>query len=1213
MHGPVPPSAPWLDDVTDDGGDPHVPRCGPWLLGELLGRGGSGVVYDAHHEVDGAPAAVKVLTGMGPVSDTQRQRFDRELAVQRALADEAVVQLLDSGVTPDGRLWVAMERLEGRSLADRLLGEDALDWRQIAQIMRTVAHTLQRMHQRGVVHRDVKPGNILLTADGAPRLADFGLVVLEEATLALTRTGANLGTPRYMAPEQRAGSVDQWPLVDVFALGLVLDELLDRWRPGGWSVSPASHAGAVPLDLKWIAHRATDPVPSLRTASCGEVAADLDRWLAGHPVRRRPEVVLARLHRFVGRHRVAVGVSSLAVMGAAAVLIPTLQRQLDHRDRVRSAEARWTHLLSASDGQPDLPTFHRFVRDPQLAGLPVLADAWLWRARHTHGEAQAQAAGRAVRLSQDPAARTQALGLLADHFVAVRQWDALAVVDPLLPPDDDRRRWLAMSRFEVDEVPELRALRTAMPTPRVGSDQFEVGTLPDVPATTPLPQSGGVLIDQSIWRGGLGLGLRDGVLRRVDDELLDLAGQRDHPTAGLVTAGGRLFYALNDQQSLLKEVVPGDDPAVWPALDLLHSYGRPPVAGDVDDDGLDELLIPVGQPYGHGVAIVELDAAGEATGASVHRFGATGHAGILATDHGPRLVVVAHDAHRSPSLFDHGIGGDGPPRVIVARVTDGEVTPEQVHALPRFVDSADYLLVADLDGDGREELVVTTVTQSDGPGRPGSTDSFVFPHASEGLVEPWFLRETFVVAAAQLDADPELELVARSSQVGWPHGWAVFGLGDRVDAQVSTHASQDDALLAALGLYENAALDAEAHGNFRDAAEHWVSAHDFTAASLAAEASGDLDHAAVLAATDLDFVRAAALGMDDPRLPHGPPSAGLDLTQVRHDMVWRHPHATHQDLRHQSLEVDAISGLGPLLRWPLVAQDADTTIDLTLDLTDVEWGAMLVVQVVDSSGTVLRRAVLAGVGSGGDHRRQVDLGMDVAEWPAPRLDQVDRVRIQLTPFGTGIYRGATRIAHHPALALDLSPGEPVELQLTTVGSAGCRLHASVRELSLWGLSPSDVPVEPSTSSASSLADARVHGAPSADPGHLARAWLIVGRSHPDHPDLPAALASLPATDRLSPELRADLAYRRADLAFRRGDLPATRDALDRVLRHTQTPTHWALRRSAHTLSAQVNRMLGDESAAHDHALAAVAACPDPDLARRWLAAEPELAELLNPR
>ncbi|MHC4427001.1 MAG: serine/threonine-protein kinase, partial [Planctomycetota bacterium] len=200
---------------------------------EELHRGGQGVVYKARQLATKRVVALKVLLSGVFATSRQRLRFEREIDLVSALSHPGIVTVYDSGVTPGGRHWFAMEFVDGRPLDDHLRDRRAvLSLRDLLGLFETVCSAVAYAHQRGVIHRDLKPGNILVDERGRPRVVDFGLakpvdpeVAPEAATV--TVAGGFLGTLAYASPEQAAGDPNAVDVrSDVYCLGVILYEML---------------------------------------------------------------------------------------------------------------------------------------------------------------------------------------------------------------------------------------------------------------------------------------------------------------------------------------------------------------------------------------------------------------------------------------------------------------------------------------------------------------------------------------------------------------------------------------------------------------------------------------------------------------------------------------------------------------------------------------------------------------------------------------------------------------------------------------------------------------------------------------------------------------------------------------------------------------------------------------------------------------------------
>jgi serine/threonine-protein kinase len=276
----------------------------PQILGhevqELLGYGGVGVVYKAWHLRLHRPVAVKMLLAGAYAQPRELERFVREAETVAALRHPNIVQVHEAGDV-DGRPYFTMEFVEGGSLAQKMVGT-LQPARQAAALVAKVAEAVHMAHQRGIVHRDLKPGNILLTADGTPKLSDFGLARRLKGTAGLTQTGVPVGTPSYMAPEQAQGEAhDVGPAADTYALGAILYELLTGQPPlraktvaatlqlvlTEDSVPPSRLNPQVRRDLETICLKCLQKEPEQRYASAAALAEDLRRFLADEPVLAR--------------------------------------------------------------------------------------------------------------------------------------------------------------------------------------------------------------------------------------------------------------------------------------------------------------------------------------------------------------------------------------------------------------------------------------------------------------------------------------------------------------------------------------------------------------------------------------------------------------------------------------------------------------------------------------------------------------------------------------------------------------------------------------------------------------------------------------------------------------------------------------------------------------------------------------------------------------
>jgi serine/threonine protein kinase len=308
-----------------------LPRpFGAYELLEEIGRGGMGVVYKARQVGLNRLVAVKMILGGSHVREDALGRFRVEGKAIARLHHPNVVQIYEVGDL-NGCPYFSLEFVDGSSLARKLAGEPQAP-RYAAAVVQAIARGIQASHDRGIVHRDLKPHNVLLTAAGTPKVTDFGLAKQLDDDLCQTRTGAVMGTPPYMAPEQAAGRTKEiGPSTDVYGLGAILYELLTGRPPfRGTSVSetleqvmkneavpPRRLQPKVPRDLETICLKCLQKEPKQRYLTAGALADDLRRFLAGEPIQARPVGQGERLWRWCRRNPALAA----ALTVAAALLV----------------------------------------------------------------------------------------------------------------------------------------------------------------------------------------------------------------------------------------------------------------------------------------------------------------------------------------------------------------------------------------------------------------------------------------------------------------------------------------------------------------------------------------------------------------------------------------------------------------------------------------------------------------------------------------------------------------------------------------------------------------------------------------------------------------------------------------------------------------------------------------------------------------------------
>src|SRR5881275_1018121 len=299
-------------------------ELGDYELLEEIGRGGQGLVYRARQKSLNRLVALKVI-GLGRwATKAHIKRFRLEAEAAASLDHPYIVPIHEIGES-DGSCYFSMQLIEGRRL-DEAIRHEPMSTRCAAELIIKLAHTVHYAHKRGILHRDIKPGNILIDADGEPHLTDFGLARLAESESTITGAMVEaLGTPSYMAPEQATGDAAQFTsATDVYGLGSVLYHLLTGQPPFVSATiyetvrlaleteprRPRLLNPKVDRDLSTICLKSIEKVPQRRYASALDLAEDLERWLRHEPIRARRTGLVTRGRKWVRRN------PSIAVMAA---------------------------------------------------------------------------------------------------------------------------------------------------------------------------------------------------------------------------------------------------------------------------------------------------------------------------------------------------------------------------------------------------------------------------------------------------------------------------------------------------------------------------------------------------------------------------------------------------------------------------------------------------------------------------------------------------------------------------------------------------------------------------------------------------------------------------------------------------------------------------------------------------------------------------------
>ena len=474
------PSAEVSEGAAVSHGEEAPLSIGGYDVVRYVDGGSIGTVYESRHATTGRRAAVKLIR-VGLATARQRARFQVEAELLARLADPGIARLYDAGEAAvtyaDGqqarRVFIAMEFVDGPDVvahcrAARLPLADRVG------LMIATARAVQHAHERGVIHRDLKPGHVIVArGDGRPRVVDFGIATVTDPDARMTLTGTVMGTPAYMSPEQRAGHRNQvGPATDVYSLGAVFYEMVADRRmvdagatAMGTGAPPdprrlRSVADDVPQDLDAVIHKAVMTDPADRYPTARDLADDLQRWADSLPVRARPPSAWDRA-RLQARRRprltTAVSVAAVAglTLGTATALeavranraeratlaqlrVATGERvRADHQARVSAAVARFLsdqiigradaskQLHDAGGAVPDLTLRQAIDRaaarldaspfdgdaETEVAVRRAVADAYVSLGQHDRAAAQYDRAAAVLRATPGPAAAAELIGV----------------------------------------------------------------------------------------------------------------------------------------------------------------------------------------------------------------------------------------------------------------------------------------------------------------------------------------------------------------------------------------------------------------------------------------------------------------------------------------------------------------------------------------------------------------------------------------------------------------------------------------------------------------------------------------------------------------------------------------------------------------------------------------------------------------------------------
>jgi len=1102
---------------------------GRYRVLDRLGQGAMGVVYSALDEQLDRRIAIKLLhAGRGQVHGEARERLRREALALGRLSHPNVVAIYEIGEARD-QLFVAMELVEGVTLQAWLTERP----RRVTEILAAyvqAGHGLAAAHAVGLVHRDFKPENVLIGRDGRVRVVDFGLArhAFDETTShavapqhgrldsALTATGALLGTPAYMAPEQAGTAVRVDARADQFSFCVALYEALYGERPFGGATLEAYVAAVAAGDVR-------PPTPGRRVPR--QLRRALVRGLRSAPDERWPDMH-ALLATLTAQSRVWVpAVAALVVAFALGfawwIVAPPRAdeqgaREAVARARVDAFAGELTTMLAAHEVASAERRIADLVASPEVRSTEAAASLWLRWAEllAAQDRPSATAWAHTYARTRDAEVRRTALIGLARSFHRQRDTTglahALALISAEVPELAGTPEVRAM-RFEVAAYHRdlAQALRLA---PDAGPEALAIAPVlaalargrPHLPPAAPY-----AALHHVRWRaspskpvtptlpGGERLSIdREG----ADLRLLDEAGHplARWPNSGVTTAAigadldndGELevLVGLGNGTRGLHRLERGPN-GVWQtptALELAEPTSD--VTGlavaDLDGDARPELVAALGPWRAYDIRVFRPTAEGTLRQVARRKLGIPLAVATLGTPHGPRIAVLIGHKEASPLTMPpdrpHGIT----PGIHLLRLDGDTLTLERSLPLARGNDDLrpERLLVADVDGDGLDDLVVAGSSAVRASTRARSLATIeIARQGADGSFRRVQIADLELIGADQLDDDPAIELVFKVDGVPWATGLATDASTPLPPSSLAAppgvgHAPE----LAAAGAppevlaLDRAGLSELALSALLDCARSAEPSArrrlHFVGATLAAEQRDRATARALLEdAADEPELRAAALGqLACDHEDRGDLTTAIHLLDQRSELLTQDPvqRAESADLRARlagledsrqtlpllfsrgervpwsalspaqvradpvtrTLAVETASELPPAVVWPLRWDGRQLLVELELRIDALEWGSTLQLRLLGDTDTLAWRIGLGVTGGGGVNNLMLihqsdDRSLEaVPLGPIPTDGEPRRLLLRIDGTSVGFrYLGAARDVVHEVARVNTRP------------------------------------------------------------------------------------------------------------------------------------------------------------------------------------------------